>query len=254
MNFLERRAMQRATRLLSIPIDEEVLDFDVVSSGFPCLLPTPFPMFFGAVRIHLVCTTSAIYVGVNGVIARWEWDQFLELETVLVPPMGKMLMGRFVDGEPLYVRLGTSTRMFGTLAPEVFSRWSSELTPNQQLERAEQLKVFKELDARRKRREERIKPYRMAQPGAKGYAVERTSGEAIGHGGVVFGDEGLCFHNERGGLVAVLPYELLSNFVADQDDPSTLRASLNETDVSEVVVKTASTEEWLKVLAIYSQI
>jgi|LakMenEpi03Aug12_release.lakeMendotaPanAssembly.Ray.scaffolds.fasta_scaffold107827_3 hypothetical protein len=250
MNFLERKAMQRATRLLSIPIGEEVLDFDIGTSGM-CLLPDPFPPF-GAKRIDLVCTTGAIYLHINGVSARWEWDQFLELETVLVPPIGKLLKGRFVDGGPLYVPLGTSTRMFGTLAQQNFSKWSSELTPDQQMERAEQLRVFKELDAMRKRREERIKPYRMAQPRAKGYAVERTSGEAIGHGDVVFGDEGLFFHNERGGLVAVLPYELLSNFAADQDDPSTLRASLNETDVSEVVVKTASTEEWLKVLAIYS--
>lgn len=250
MNFLERRAMQRATRLLSIPIDEEVLDFDIASPGIR-LLPAPFHPF-GAGRIDLVCTTGAIYLHINGVSARWVWDQFLELKTVLVPPIGKMLMGRFVDGEPLYVPLGTSTRMFGTLAPQTFSRWFSELSPDQQMERAEQLRVFKELDAMRKMREERIKPYRVAQPRAKGYAVERTSGEAIGHGDVVFNDDGLCFHNEGGGLVAFLPYELLSNFVADKDDPSALRASLNETDVCEVVVKTASPEEWLKVLAVYS--
>ena len=36
--------MQRAMRLLSIPIDEEVLDFDIAGPGIS-LLPAPFHPF-----------------------------------------------------------------------------------------------------------------------------------------------------------------------------------------------------------------
>lgn len=250
MNFLERRAMQRAMRLLSIPIDEEVLDFDIAGPGIS-LLPAPFHPF-GAKRIDLVCTSQAIYLHANGVSVRWEWDQFLELETVLVPPMGKMLKGCFVDGEAFYVPLGTSTRMLGTLVPQTFSRWFSELTPDQRMQRSHQLLVVKELKVKKKSREENLKPYRMAQPRAKGYAVERTTGEKIGHGSIVFMDDALWIHNVGGDQVlVVLPYRFLSDFVADLDDPSALRAQCSESSVREVVVKATEIEKWLEVFAIY---
>lgn len=241
MNWAERRALQRAAVYLAMPAGEQPEEFDLADTRLVVLPHPPFPFPLGSAvkRIDLGASEQAFYIHAGGVVARYGWQDLLEVSLSNENFIHWLLR----DGRTGQVHVGDAPRPLAGFLRERLTRFEADLTSPESYERDRLRAKYGAERERRQRTGQVLEPY-SGVAGINfmiGFSGTVTSSDGYSvTGSTSPNQDGLRFESET--VAVTVPFRAIGMLKVDAER-GVLNAEIEEKPVVLLLVSTATRDD-----------